>query len=300
MQTSSPSVEASEATLTYRGETQNETQDIFVADMTPKLGTWKLLKLAWSDRGARSDHLWDLFALWWSSANDLRIFFSEIDEEEGGRLLWKKKLYQWWSDNWWIVLLVPLAFLVTVVFAWWQFAPGKDVYGSKHVHLLPPENVFDWSVVPEQAKMYARVSCIPFKEDELARLKMNEGPWFANLEKAVTEIMDKEQFAALAAIHLGKDYDRCFAGVWDEEKKVNVFMINPKLINQSSGKQESLETSSFCDGQEISVMRPKVVQIEYVKANGRKELSTFKGSSAAMAFHAIEQLDGKCICNSLE
>ena len=296
-----PGIVASEATLHYRGDADPPTvsdTEFFVADCTPKLTTWVLLKLCWTDPLGRSDHIWDMMGLWLSGAHDWRVFFTEVDAEEGGRKLWKKKAYEWWSDNWWIIGLAIVSIVITAFASWIFFAPGKDAYGSKNAYLLPPEDVFDWSSDPDAAKMYARVSCVPFKESELKKRRMDHGPYIANLENSVKDIMNKHQFAALAAIHLGKEYDRCFAGVWDYEKEEVIFMINPEVKLVSSTLQENLESSTFCPGVEKAVMRPVSANIEFTTAEGKIRLVTLRGTSSGMALHVMDQLKGTCICNS--
>jgi peptide deformylase len=305
MQTDVPQAEeatlVAESELHYRGPsdfapTPAQTE-FYVADHTPNQTTFSLIKLAWKDPTCRSDHLWDMLGLWISSASDWQTFFTEVDEEEGGQRLWKKKLYQWWSDNWYLLGLFLLAICLTAFGAWVFLSPGKDRYGGKNAYLLPPVDVYDWSGQPEKAKLHSTRRCIPFKKSELDNRRMDHGPYLANLESAVKDIMDQHQYGALTGIHLGKDYNRCFAGYWDQHKQETVFMINPQIKGRSSGTRTVSEDSIFCKGQMVDVERPTSVNLEYTTAEGKLVLVTIQGASAAFATHAIEQLDGTCVCN---
>jgi peptide deformylase len=260
------------------------------------LNTWDYLKLIWTDKTARGDNIWDLIGLWFMSAHSWRQFFSEVDPEEGGRLLWKKKLHQWWSDNWWLVGLGIVAIGLTLLFGWFWFAPGTDAFGAKRNHLPIPYQTYDWSYDPEKAKSSSRLRCVEFTDDEIEKLRQNKGPWFQEYYDAMDDIMRTNGFAALASIHLGEKYSKCFGSVINKDDET-VLMINPKIVTRSTKTSEMTEMSSFCPGVEKKVERATLIKVDFIDHNGNKMHETFKNAHAAMVLHVIDQLEGTCICN---
>lgn len=260
------------------------------------LNTWGYLKLIWYDKTARGDNIWDLIGLWWSSAHSWRAFFSEVDAEEGGQLLWKKKARQWWSDNWWLVGLAIVAVSVTFLIAWWMFAPGTDAFGAKRNHLPIPYKTYDWSYDPEEAKKSSRLRCVEFTDSEIEKRRQDKGPWFQEYYDAMDDIMRSNGFAALASIHLGEKYSKCFGSIIDKDGKT-VLMINPKIVTRSTNTVEMTERSSFCPDVEKKIQRPTLVKVDFIDHEGKKMHETFKNAHAAMALHVIDQLDGTCVCH---
>lgn len=299
----------SEATLRRRdGKEEDDDDGFHVSDNSlppppppiddfPEMTTWSQIKLIWSDKTCRGDNIWDLIGLWWVDVHSWREFFSEIDVEEGGQLLWKKKLRQWWSDNWWLIGLALVALVITVFVSYMVFADGTDEYGAKRGHLAIPYKMYDWSYDPEEAKTAARLTCVPFTQTEIDKRRQIKGPWFKEYHDALQEIMTTNKFGALAAIHLGQKYSKCFASIIDKTGK-SILMINPKIVSQSTNTEESTESSSFCPDVEKKIQRPTLVKVDFINEEGAVMHQTFKNVRAAMASHIIQQLNGKCICNA--
>jgi peptide deformylase len=120
---------------------------------------------------------------------------------------------------------------------------------------------------------------------------------FGSLAQQMYKNMKLKEISHISAVHFGYNVRLIILEIEKDSRKFPVYMINPKIIQQSFTDQEEFiflkESCCSAPDLELSLQRVKNIEVQYTDLQGSIIKSKFDENISRFILHEIDHLDGK-------